>query len=58
MAEKRINFDEDRNDRLVKVCRKLKIKHRKTISQEETILRYVDEGLKKDEKKLEIIKLI
>lgn len=52
MAEKRINCNKDLNDRLSKVALKLKIKNARSISQEDIILRYILDGLKRDEKKL------
>jgi len=57
MAKKRIELDEQLNDRLKDVVLKLKIKRAKPINQEELILSYIDKGLVVDEKKLIDIKL-
>jgi hypothetical protein len=57
MAKKRIELDEQLNDRLKDVVLKLKIKKAKPINQEELILSYIDNGLVIDEKKLIDIKL-
>lgn len=57
MPSKNISYSESISNRLAKIVTKLEIKASKSITQEEVVLRYLNEGLKRDEKKLKQIKI-
>ena len=57
MVSKRIDISTDLNEKISKTVLKLELKESRNVSQEEVILRYISEGLERDEKKLKSIKV-
>ena len=57
MLSKRLDMTEELSKKLSETVLKLEIRHSKNVSQEEVILRYISEGLDRDEKKLKSINI-
>ena len=57
MVSKRIDISTDLNEKISQTVLKLELKESRNVSQEEVILRYIAEGLERDEKKLKSIKV-
>ena len=57
MVSKRIDISTDLNEKISQTVLKLELKESRNVSQEEVILRYISEGLERDEKKLKSIKV-
>lgn len=53
---KRITYSETTSDRLKEVKTALRIKHKNNITEEEIVLKYLERGLLKDEKRLGLLK--